>query len=468
MEMKKYLSILLPGIVLSAVFLSCSEESVQSLFDDKYDQILYIKDGGNKNITLYLTGENASYAFRVCKGGVDAKKSAQASIVVRSQDNIDEEYGAGSYKVLPENTYKIENSQLELSADDEGKIVNVQLQNDNISKLSQQDAKTRWILPLLLTSNSDSVNAERNQYTIVIDDVTTPQLCFKKTGVDTLFHNFNKPLNLSVPLGIDGIENQWTVDATIGIDNQLLNTYNQTHGTNYQLPAQYEVPEKVTLTSDKQEASVNATITSFGSQTEGYVMLPLRIKSVSSLSVSPQKSSYAALVKLVGTQFDRSGWSATACSQQAHQGSEQDGSAANAIDGDLSTHWHYKWNTEGTGSCAQHSAKRHWLMLDTKENHVFTQVGIWQRQSGTWAGAFVERFKLYVSSDASVWGSYFKSSDRRWKCVGEYTLDLVKDHELIVDLPPTAGRYVTFEITKGGRDSDVGCFSEVYLYGEGE
>ena len=102
--MKKYLSILLPSIVLSAVFLSCSEESVQSLFDDKYDQILYIKDGGNKNTTLYLTGQNASYAFRVCKGGVDAKKSAQASIVVRSQDNIDEEYGAGSYKVLPENT----------------------------------------------------------------------------------------------------------------------------------------------------------------------------------------------------------------------------------------------------------------------------------------------------------------------------------------------------------------------------
>lgn len=305
MEMKKYLSILLPGIVLSAVFLSCSEESVQSLFDDKYDQILYIKDGGNKNITLYLTGQNTSYSFRVCKGGVDANKATQASIVVRSQQDIDEKYGEGDYKVLPESAYKIETAQLDFTADDEGKLVSVQLLNDNIYKLTQQDTKARWMLPLLLTS-SDSVNAEHNQYTLIIDKVTAPQVGFKKIGVDTLFHNFNKPLTLSVPLGIDEIENQWTVDATIGVDTKYLDAFNQAHGTNYQLPAGYDVPNTVTLTSDKQEASVNATITSFGTQTKGYVMLPLRIKSVSSLSVSPQKSSYAALVKLVGTQFDRS------------------------------------------------------------------------------------------------------------------------------------------------------------------
>lgn len=467
MEMKKYLSILLPGIVLSAVFLSCSEESVQSLFDDKYDQILYIKDGGNKNVSLFVTGQDTSYSFRVCKGGVDANKATQASIVVRSQQDIDEKYGEGDYKVLPESAYKIETAQLDFTADDAGKLVSVQLLNDNIYKLTQQDTKARWMLPLLLTS-SDSVNAEHNQYTLIIDNVTAPQVGFKKIGVDTLFHNFNKPLTLSVPLGIDEIENQWTVDATIGVDTKYLDAFNQAHGTNYQLPAGYDVPNTVTLTSDKQEASVNATITSFGTQTKGYVMLPLYIKGVDALSVSPQKSQYAALIRLVGTQFDRSEWRATACSQQAQQNGEPDGSAMNAIDGDLKTHWHYKWNTQGTGSCASHPNKRHWLMLDTKTNHSFTQVGIWQRQSAVWVGQYVEKFKLYVSSDASVWGSQFKSSDQRWKCVGEYTLDLVKDHELIVDLPPTAGRYVTLEITKGGWDGDVGCFSEVYLYGEGE
>ena len=151
--MKKYLSILLPGIVLSAVFLSCSEESVQSLFDDKYDQILYIKDGGNKNVSLFVTGQDTSYSFRVCKGGVDPNKATQASIVVRSQQDIDEEYGEGDYKVLPESAYKIETAQLDFTADDEGKLVSVQLLNDNIYKLTQQDTKARWMLPLLLTSS---------------------------------------------------------------------------------------------------------------------------------------------------------------------------------------------------------------------------------------------------------------------------------------------------------------------------
>lgn len=466
--MKKYLKILLPVIVLSASFLSCSEESVQSLFDDKYNQILYIKDSGSQNITLYLTGQNTSYSFRVCKGGVDANKAAHASIVVRTQEDIDEEYGEGNYKVLPDSTYKVDANQIDFSADDAGKLVNVQLMNNSISELIQQDATAHWVLPLLLMSNSDSVNAEHNQYTLVIDDVTAPQLCLKKNGIDTLNHNFNKPLTLTVPMGIDGMENQWTVDAAIGVDTQYLEDYNQAHGTNYQLPAEYNVSDTVTLTSNRQEVSVNATISSFGIQTQGYSMLPLYIKGSSSLSVSSKKSHYAALIKLVGTQFDRSGWDATVCSQQAQQGSEPDGSAKNVIDGDLSTHWHYKWNTLGTGSCASHPNKQHWLMLDTKTNHVFTQIGIWQRQDGTWTGAFVEKFKLYVSTDASVWDSYFKSSDQRWKYVGEYTLDLVKDHELILDIPPTEGRYVTLEVTKGGRDQNVGCFSEVYLYGEDE
>lgn len=467
MEMKKYLSILLPGIVLSAVFLSCSEESVQSLFDDKYDQILYIKDGGNKNVSLFVTGQDTSYSFRVCKGGVDPNKATQASIVVRSQQDIDEEYGEGDYKVLPESAYKIETAQLDFTADDAGKLVSVQLLNDNIYKLTQQDTKARWMLPLLLTS-SDSVNAEHNQYTLIIDNVTAPQVGFKKYGIDTLYHNPAKPLSLTLPVGVEGVENQWTVNVSIGVDAEYLKTFNEAHGTHYQLPAQYEIPETVTLTSDRQEVSVNASITNFGTQTQGYVMLPLAIKGVSALTVSPQKSRYVALIGLGRTRFDRSAWSATACSQQAQQDGEPDGSAMNAIDGDRSTHWHYKWKTKGTGSCASHPSKRHWLMLDTKTRHVFTRMGIWQDQSGMWPGAFVEKVKLYVSSDASVWGSLFKSSDQRWKYVGEYTLDLSKDQEIDVDLAPTAGRYVTLEVSRGGWDADAGSFSEVYFYGEGE
>lgn len=450
----KYLNLLIIGIALSATLLSCSEESVESLFDDKYDQVLYIKDSGSKNITLYVSGQDTTYSFRVCKGGVQATREAHATLALRSQDEINEEYAGDNttYRILPDSCYKLWSDQIDLSANEEGKLVSVRLYLDIINNLVKEDETIKWLLPLQLKSSSDSVNSKHNDYTLIIDKVATPQICFKNAGVAALTQNFNKPLTLKVPIGIDGMENQWDVEATIGVDKQYLADYNKTNGTNYQLPATYDVSENVNLKANSQEATVTADISSFGSQTSGYVLLPLVIQKTNILSVSKEKSHYAALIKLIGTQFDRTGWSATACSQQAQQGSEPDGSAMNAIDGNLNTRWHYKWNTEGTGSCASHPNKRHWLMLDTKKVHTLTQIGLWQRNDMGWIGQLVQKVKVYVSSDPSVWGNEFRSSDQRWKSLGEYTLDLVNDRELIFDLPQTDARYVTIEVTKGAMD----------------
>lgn len=105
-------------------------------------------------------------------------------------------------------------------------------------------------------------------------------------------------------------------------------------------------------------------------------------------------------------------------------------------------------------------------MLDTKKTHTLTQVGIWQRNDMAWIGQLVQKVKIYISSDPTVWGNEFRSSDQRWKSLGEYTLDLVNDRELIFDLPQTDARYVTIEVTKGAMDQNVGCFTEIYLYGK--
>lgn len=458
-----------------AVVTACSESDVQELFPDNYRKILYIKDGGEKNVTLYVTGQDAEYTFRVCKGGSDTNQNASGRIEVMTQDAVDEVYSipyGEPYKVLPSDLYTLGAQDLEFGTSDMARTVTVSLDVARIRSVIQSDADAVYMLPLQLVSATDSVNSEHNRYVLIIDNVSEPMVGFKKTGVEEFNCVLGQPFSVKIPVGLVDVENRWNINVGIGIDNGFLANYNAEKGTSYQLPdVDYRLTRSVSLTEDRQEASVEISIPDFGARTNGYMMIPIALTDVSMFSVSPAHANYAALIHILGQKFDRTGWEARACSWQGAEqfdgwSEDMDHSAQNVLDGDPATKWHYKYGAKGEGTCEFHAHGHHCIMIDSKSERTFTQIGLQQRQDFGWDGNHVAEVRFWISSDPAVWSNNAGKTDG-WKPVeGVYKLRMSYIDEQVVDIPASTGRYVKIEVVSGGAGQEVGSFAEIYGYGK--
>lgn len=465
-------NIMLP-VALIALATGCNEGDIQELFPSDYQKILYIKDGGDKNVTLYVTGQDVDYSFKVCKGGSDPVQSAAAKIEVMSQEQVDDAYSipyGEKYKVISADAFTLTGTELEFTSADMAKTVNVNLKVDRVKELCKNEPDTRWLLPLKLVSATDSVNADNGTYAIIIDHVSEPLVGFKKTGVEEFTCDISQPFSVKLPIGLVDVDNRWGLTGTVDLDPDFLGTYNRDNGTDYALPdVPYTVSKSFELRSDRQETTVELSIPDFGSRTSGSMMIPLRITDVSMFSVSPSHGRYAALIHLTGHKFDRSGWSAKGCSEQHQEqlswGMESNCQASNVLDGDLGTIWHYKYGSKGEGSCAGHAGGKHCLMIDMKDKKMLTQIGMCQRAGGEWN--ILKSVRFWVSDDEAVWKA--NASDKAgWTAVdGVYTFTTALDqHEHIFDIPASEGRYLKIEVVESLKGGDVGALAEVYCYGK--
>lgn len=471
---KQYITYTLLSIAGMLVAPGCSESDVRDLFPDDYSKILYIKDGGEKNVTLYVTGQDTRYSFKVCKGGSDPAMSAAASLEIMSQQDVDQAYSipyGESYKVLASDAYALSTDNIEFGTADMAQTIDVTLRVDRIRQIVEADPASIYMLPVRLVSATDSVNINHNNYVIIIDDVSEPRLGFKKTGLEAITCDISKPFSMSLPLGmVGGVENKWNVTAGIAIDSDFLDSYNKSNGTSYALPdIDYEVTHNVELRSDRQEALVNISIPDFGNRTSGYMMIPVKISDVSMFAISEPDAHYAALLHLTGHKFDRSAWLAKACSEQHYEvfdwGSESDCSAGKVLDGDNSTFWHYKYGSKGEGSCSGHASGKHCIMLDTRDKRTFTQIGLVQRDGGVWN--ILKSVRFWVSDDDSVWNR--NASDHTgWTPIdGVYVMTEDTDQrEHIFDIQASTGRYLKVEVVESARGNDVGALAEIYCYGK--
>lgn len=144
-------------------------------------------------------------------------------------------------------------------------------------------------------------------------------------------------------------------------------------------------------------------------------------------------------------ELDRTGWTATADSEET-SGEGSNGLAIRVLDGDLGTYWHSIWNS-GNG----HMGLPYEIVLDTKQNHIFTQFGMVQRGGGftdTRSGEF------YISSNGTDWG----------EPVGSFVMAQNTERQ-IFGILPKEGRYVKIRIVSSYRDTNC-SLSEIYAYGE--
>ena len=91
--------------------------------------------------------------------------------------------------------------------------------------------------------------------------------------------------------------------------------------------------------------------------------------------------------------FDRSSWTATACSQATDQvGTGRDGSAMDVLDGNNGTWWHSRYSNNQ--SACDHGDTDHWLKIDFGETLSFTSLTytarpLTEKENGLWLTASV-------------------------------------------------------------------------------
>lgn len=449
--MKKIFYTALLPLSLLPLMQGCAEDDLQDYFPAEYHKILYILESGEQNVTLYNTGELTDYTFSVCKAGSDPSLSANVDIEVMSQSDVDDMYTFNEgvpYQIIPSGSYTIGQSQLSFGASETSKQVSISIDPVQVAAaMEAASADTRWLLPLQAVSETDSVNSDKNSYILLISSVITPPVGFRSTGVQSYTHDFTSgPFSASNTFGLLTVQNSWEVTAALSVDANYVTEYNEQHNTNYQIPSAgtYTVPSNVSLAADAQDANVDISI-DFGDAKSGYYMLPLRLSDVSRFELSADAAVWAPLVRLVGKRFDRTGWTATGCTEELTGEGDFNGRFLDAIDGDINTYWHASWQS------SPDSQLPHWMVLDTQAEREFTQVGIVQR-----VGSYhdVKDVNVYVSSDGEDWGSP----------IGSFTAAFVEG-EQIFDVTPTRGRYLKLEFVTSYRDANM-CMAEVYLYGE--
>lgn len=145
---------------------------------------------------------------------------------------------------------------------------------------------------------------------------------------------------------------QGVIEVTVGIDNSLVDVYNQSHGTKY-LPLNADVvsfDENLLHIQEGQMRSSNCfkahlDISKIQSLELGEYLVPLRLQTTSSMEISENwNTMYWLITVSEGADdvplADRTGWAILGCSSEDEY---EENLAVNVLDGSMSTCWHTEW-----------------------------------------------------------------------------------------------------------------------------
>ena len=445
--MKKYI-LYIAAALLSFTGCSESEYELDNLVPGQYHKIMFVKNSGKHNKTLLDIEDDDLTSIAVVKSGSDPSLTADVSIRPLTDAELQSQYSdveGVDYKELSAECYSLDQTELSFASSDRVKSFNLAIHPQAVKSLMATDNSATWVLPLVVESEKDSVNSTSNEYFIVVDAVVSPSVGFTSSVPDVKIVEKSKAADYTetLKLGID-TENKWDVTCKLGIDEDYVATYNRQNNANFQLlPADYYgMPTEVQLTSGASSVDVPVNIKS-GTLPSGDYVLPVKLNEISRFSLSESRL-IPIVIRVMGDQLDRTGWTATANTQENSGEGSGNGVPSCILDGKLNTYWHSQWNG------GSHDFP-HVITVDMQKEHTIDHVGLMQRQNNSYTDT--KTVEIYVSSDNS-----------EWTLAGTCELQKVLN-EQIFKVNPTKGRYVKLNITEGYRGTNT-SLTEFYVYGE--
>lgn len=423
-----------------------SEYELVNLVPEQYHKILYINNSGTKDITLYNTGFDNTYELSIFKGGSEPALTANVNIGVLSQETVDSEYSLPegiNYKVVGQECYSFDATQLDFSSEDRFKNVTVSINVPNIEKTMADNADATCVLPVYLYSETDSINASKNTVFLKLTQVLTPSVGF--TSTDLAYKLYTVGFETETPeidFGLD-TDNKWDIDCQFEADVDYVDEYNTKNGTSFvALPeGSYSFENTVTLEGGVTTGKLAVKIDGSNLDPIDY-MLPVRFTDASMFEVS-EKAVYPLVLRIVGQEFDRANWSISANTEEKTGEGAGNGVAKCVLDGNIATFWHSQWSGGSINL-------PHELVVDAKEVVTFSHFGLMERQHAQY-------------KDVKA-GEFFVSLDNvNWTSVGKFNAEQVYENQ-IFPVTPTKGRYFKIKITESNR-SQNSSLAEIYAYG---
>ncbi len=311
--------------------LGFSCETYEDLIPEKYNKILALKTVGEQNITLYETGEDGTYGFTILKGGNNTNASAQAEIKVMNEMELEiysQEVGK-KYNLLPSSMYEIENTSLNFSSDEAFMRRNITFKTNDISALLQ-GGTLDYVLPIMLVSNTDSVNSEK-ELLMLKPQVVVPVVSYfinsatlNVQGSETIYE-----FHLELPF-----ESLWDFEATIDVEQSAVpEGYSLISSDQYSIENNGKVIFKK---GNKISEPLKITIKNADLFGSGYV-LPIKVTDVTMSGFKTPDTNF-----MLYAAYNKVPLSVDMLSSNAQEPNE--GPIANLIDDNPATYFHSAWS----------------------------------------------------------------------------------------------------------------------------
>lgn len=289
MNMKKILrNILLSALTITAVA-SCADDRNNFLPDDSFG---FNNKAGENVLTLPIYG--GSYEIDVIKSGKGLNEGA-VSITTSNFDlrNYNEQYGVEFYP-LPDDQdmYSFSTQSLTFGYEDVTKPVTVSWDIAKVAAFMDQEPANQYCIPVALRSEGLEVNEGRQ---IFILNLVTSTVTAEQTLLSRTYEWESEPVSETMDITVRIDKAIPGIDLTLDfeVDNDLIATYNQANGTDYEA-----APEG--LVSFGADPVIKAG--------EGYVLYPVTINTEALADenglVKSNWDGYVVPVKISGMSVD--------------------------------------------------------------------------------------------------------------------------------------------------------------------
>ncbi len=320
MNMKKiaYLSL---GLMLTLT--SC--EYYDNIIPEEYNKILSMKVFGEQDLTLYETGEQTEYNIVVMKSGAKPDETAEATVDVMNEaqfEKLKTESGR-PYKMLPAECFALSDNKMKFGSTDMWKTAKLTIDPMKVKKYVEESPN--YVLPVITTSQSDSILATANTLVLKSIQIIKPAVSFGDVTNYSITKEIGKDGGtVEIPFTMQ-IDNLWDFNTLVGVVPDLT-----TFDT-----SDYSLADggKVAFT----KGAMGKLKIDFQPMKHAIAKLGLQIKGMEGKSFG-----YDETPVVLTARVPKYPLTAAMLSSNAVEPSE--GSLANLLDGDINTYFHSSWS----------------------------------------------------------------------------------------------------------------------------
>ena len=263
---------------------ACDRDDQIEIFPEEYFKVLYIKDSGERNITMNTAQDSVTEQMLVVKGGAHPEMEAQCRLEVMPATEAAAQWGFSDdeFGIIPQGSYKLPES-VSLTKDAPYKYLEVQLYPGKMVTAMKEKAAATWILPLRLTSESASINRD-NSLVLLTCSVVSPLIGWAETGAQAVTIDYK---TLAYPIALTITKTETNKSAFTGkieaLGEDAVAAYNAEHGTAYPLlPAESYSLGGISFAENELSGSATVNLSRTGLTADVEYLLPVRLTSVSS------------------------------------------------------------------------------------------------------------------------------------------------------------------------------------------